>query len=142
MTYSIAPAPKLASQYEWDCALCGHETLARPIFLATPAGNVIAAGSGCAAVALYGDVARARKVRNEFDAVTYAARQRDEMIAERIARYTAALADFHAGEDSTPALISTRATYWATVRGAWNGEHRMTFPAFLAAVASDGDLVA
>jgi hypothetical protein len=56
-TYCIAPAPKLASQYEWDCALCGHETLARPVFLAGPAGNVFAAGTGCAAKALGLDAA-------------------------------------------------------------------------------------
>jgi hypothetical protein len=56
-TYRIAPAPKLASQYEWDCALCGHETLTRPVFLANPAGNVIAAGTGCAAKALGMDFA-------------------------------------------------------------------------------------
>lgn len=50
-TYRIAPAPKLASQYEWDCALCGHETLTRPVFIEGGAG-VIAAGTGCAAKAL------------------------------------------------------------------------------------------
>jgi hypothetical protein len=50
-TYRIASAPKLASQYEWDCALCGHETLTRPVFIEGGAG-VIAAGTGCAAKAL------------------------------------------------------------------------------------------
>lgn len=48
-TYHRVDAPRYASMIEHDCAECGHEALARPVFLATPAGATIAVGTGCAA---------------------------------------------------------------------------------------------
>lgn len=136
--YTITTAPKLASNYEWDCALCGHETLKRPVFLDNGAG-VIAAGAACAAQAIYGDRAKADKVRKAAEAAAYRAMADEAARIERRGRYSAALADF-AADDWTPELRSAQAAYRGTVRGPWAGEHRMTFPAFIAAVAESGTL--
>lgn len=140
--YRVVAPPKFAGLQEFDCQLCGYESLVRPVFLAGPAG-VIAAGAGCAAVALYGrcDAAAQHRVRLEFDAAAHQARVAEQLAAERAARYASALADFEADRAGySPALESCRSTYWSFVRGDWNGEHRMTFPAFLASVAAAGEL--
>lgn len=139
--YRLTAPPALSAFVEMDCALCGHESLAHPVWLLGPAG-VIAAGTGCAAVALYGDRAprSQRLVRNEAAALAIIEAAAAAQRAERMSRYATALAEFSAGVDYSPILQSCRTTYWGTVRGLWLGEHRMTFPAFLAAVAADGNL--
>jgi hypothetical protein len=120
-TYRIAPAPKLASQYEWDCALCGHETLARPVFLSGPAGVVFAAGTGCASVALYGrkDAHMMTKVRNAADAAAHVAKMNRRHHAERAAIYAAAIDAFFADDDAAPQLRSARLNYGAV--GGYSG---------------------
>jgi hypothetical protein len=47
-TYTICEAPKFAGFRIWNCAECGHEELARPVFLAIN-GQTISVGTGCAA---------------------------------------------------------------------------------------------
>lgn len=138
-TYRLAPPPPLASMYEWDCVLCGHETLAKPVFLAGASG-VIAAGTGCASVALYGrkDASTKTRVRNAAASLAIKAEREEEARQERRTRYAAALEAFRADVDYTPGLQSTRQAYAATVK-AWGG-HRMTFPAFLALVAETGEI--
>jgi hypothetical protein len=142
--YRLTDAPRHASMQAFDCALCGHPELGRPVFLATPDGNTIAAGSGCAAAAIYGrkDSRLARRVAADADAIAFRAAQAAEMAAERMGRYGRAADEFAAHLDGEPSadLTSTRQTYFATVRGAWGGEHRMTFPAFLAEVAASGEI--
>lgn len=143
-TYTIAAPPKGAMFTEYDCALCRHESLTRPVFLHSSSGGLIAAGSGCAAVALYGtrSAAAVTRVRKAFDAAAAAAADDEAGRVERQARYAAAAAEFAADRDAapSPALQSCRSTYWSYVRHTWAGEHRMTFPAFLAAVALEGRL--
>lgn len=118
---------------EWDCQICGHETLKKPVFISGPDGNVVAAGTRCAAIMVYGreDASAQTRVRNEFDALAYKAKQEEELRAERLSRYTKALQQFRSDQDGAPELISVRQTYWSTVRGVWGGEHRMKFPEFI-----------
>lgn len=66
--YHIVPPPKNAQFHEWDCQVCGHETLSQPVFLSDGLA-VIAAGTGCAARLLYGDARRARTVKKDAAAV-------------------------------------------------------------------------
>lgn len=141
MSYELVAPPKLSAFVEADCALCGHESLTRPVWLRGPAG-VIAAGTGCAAVALYGNRSprSQRLVRNEAEALAIIEAAAAAQRAERMTRYATALDEFRAGVDYSLILQSCRTTYWGTVRGLWNNEHRLTFPAFLAAVAADGIL--
>jgi len=131
--YTLADKPKNAELYEWDCLLCGHETLARPVFLAGPSG-VIAAGTGCAAKALYGsaDNVTRRKVRNAYDLIVFKSAQAEEMRVERMGRYGRALADLHAN-NWTPDLISAQRTYHNTTKS-------VGFFAFLETVATTGDI--
>lgn len=130
--YRLSRPPKFAQFQEWDCALCGHETLQRPVFLEGP-GGVIAAGTRCAAIALYGreDTSTQTRVRNDFDSLAYKAKQEDKMRVERAGRYAKALAAFHADNDASPELQSVRQTYWSLVRGPWGGTHKMKFPEFI-----------
>ncbi len=141
--YRIVPAPKHADMIEHDCALCEYERLRRPVFLAGPAG-IIAAGSGCAAVALYGrkDSRTVRLVITEADRVALVELQAAEQRAERSARYGRAVEAFAADDDASTDLISARRCYWSYVRHEWNGEHRIGFGAFLEGVAQTGELPA
>lgn len=135
-TYTIAPKPKYADMIEWDCVLCGHETLSRPVFLVGPTGSVIAAGTGCAAKALYGDsdnVTR-RKVRNAYDLVQHKADEAESLRLERVARYGRALADL-ASSNWTPDLISAQRTYH-------KGSKTHSFPEFIEIVATTGNIPA
>lgn len=135
-TYTIAPKPKHAEMREWDCILCGHETLAKPVFLVGPTGTVIAAGTGCAAKALYGDADNVtrRKVRNAYDLVQHKADEAESLRLERMGRYGRALADL-AADSWTADLRSTQRTYHGTSKA-------HTFPEFLAIVAETGEIPA
>lgn len=89
-TYRVVPPPRFAWMREWDCEICGCETLKRPVFLAG-VGGPVAAGTGCAARLL------GREPR-------YVTKQRDALLAEavrmaseleaRAARYEAALGEY------------------------------------------------
>jgi hypothetical protein len=46
--YEIADTPRHAGMYSYNCLECGHEDLARPVFLLAD-GHLIAVGTGCAA---------------------------------------------------------------------------------------------
>ena len=143
-TYRIVPAPKFSGMIDFDCAICEYETLKRPVFLVGPAG-VFAAGTGCAAKLLYGDdSARSKRlVTNAFESETIKARQADELIAERKARYTLALAEFTADKSGySPALESCRTTYWSCKRalGLDLEAAPLNFPEFMAAVAETGEI--
>jgi hypothetical protein len=135
--YRLTNAPRYAGMREWDCALCGHETLKRPVFLEGPEG-LVSAGTGCASVALYGrkDARLERKVRADFDAAETLARWAEEATEERKVRYSAALAAFQAGEDGAPALVTARKTY----HGGGSIQAHGPFPAWLARVAETGCL--
>lgn len=138
-TYRIAPRPTGPSVMglEWDCAFCNHEDLAHPVFL-TDGTRVISAGSGCAAVALYGrrDAATTRRVVAEFDHATFVAAQDEELRAERRERYTRAVEAFRADDDNTLFETNVRRTYFAL------GGHEVlgSFPGWLEFVAETGEL--
>lgn len=154
MTYRIVAAPKLASQYEFDCQVCEHESLKHPVFLEGPAGR-FAAGTGCAAKLLYGDdSARSKRlVRATFDTEMFKAKQAAELAAERQTRYTAALAAFQKGKEArangldvavdslgdVPALISARTTY-SNWRERFESTPPLNFPEFMAAIAETGEI--
>jgi hypothetical protein len=73
-TYRLADAPKLASQYEFDCHECGHETLTRPVFV-TCGNGPVAVGTGCAAKLLGLPVAEV--------AADHSARHLADLVADR-----------------------------------------------------------
>lgn len=133
MTYRLTTAPKHASLRVFTCAFCGHDELGAPVFLAGPHGT-IAAGSGCAAVALYGErtSATTRKVRNAADALAAAEVAAERERTERRAAYAEALATLEA--DGHSANLQTARRTYATLRPA------LTFPQFLAHIATTGDL--
>jgi hypothetical protein len=134
MTYRIAPAPKFASLYEWDCSRCGRREV-KPVFLNDGTGAK-AFGSGCAA-RLLGRPEAARKIRDEFDAVQRAADQAEEMRVERVARYGRAIAAFEADPNAeNPDLTSARQAYHSLGGFPQLG----TFPVWMAQVAETGEL--
>lgn len=133
-TYRIAPAPKFAALYEWDCSRCGRREV-KPVFLNDGTGAK-AYGSGCAA-RLLGRPEAARKIRVEFDAVQRAAEQAEEMRVERTERYGRALKSFELDPNvETPELLSARRTYHQSGGFPVLG----TFPAWMARVAETGEL--
>lgn len=136
-TYRIAPAPKFAGQRDWTCVECGHEALKRPVFL-TDGQTLIAVGTGCAAVLLFGrkDDQTIRQVRRDADAAQAAETAAEALRAERRARYTIALAAWTADDAGAPEVRSAVQTYRRYGGAAVLG----TFPEFLARVAETGDL--
>lgn len=120
MTYRLAPAPRFADARAWDCALCSHRDLVRPVFLTGPDG-LIAVGSGCAIRALVPDDTRPvtdadrRILYLDAGTLTRVARAEEDARTERRARYAQALREFadvpNGGPDEAPALASARTTY-------------------------------
>lgn len=139
--WAQCPAPPRAGMILWDCHVCGAFELARPVFL-TNGSTVIATGSGCAAVLVYGEAtARTRRlVTTEAATIEFRAAQDAAAAVERRTAYTAALAAFRIGLEAQPELVRARQTYWSTVRHAWDGKHALTFPAFIAEVAATGEI--
>lgn len=134
-TYRIAPAPKFAQFSSWDCSRCGRSEV-KPVFLSGPDG-IAPYGTGCAAKLL--GYAKVDRVRTEFNAIQAAEDAREEMLAERKARYTKALAQFRSGiedEVSAPELASCRKTYWQSGGSEVLGK----FPEWMARVAETGSL--
>lgn len=146
MTYRLAPAPRFADARSWDCALCEHRDLVRPVFLTGPDG-LIAVGSGCALNALAPHRGRVpsdadrRTLYLDADRLTREARAIEDIRTERRARYAQALLEFDAvpngGPDEAPALASCRTTYHQAGGFPTLG---ILFPCFLLAVALTGVL--
>lgn len=137
-TYKIAAAPRFAGMREWDCEICGHETLKRPVFLHSPETGLIAAGTGCASVALFGrrEAHLLREVRRDFDAITRAEVQADELRVDRRQRYSTAAAAFAVRDDGDVHLQAARRTYHDL-----GGSKKLgLFPTWIAHVAATGDL--
>lgn len=135
-TWKIAPAPRFAGMMEWDCHFCGHENLAKPVFLTRDGGAVVAAGTGCAAEALgitrYQVAAKADALAAEAAAAEALRRQ----IAQNKARALEAYEADPNGDD--PYLTAARQDFR---RG--GGFARLgKFSAWLAAVAETGNLEA
>jgi hypothetical protein len=131
-TYEVTSAPKHADFHAHDCLVCGHSELSKPVWLKSSTGTVFAAGSGCAAKALYGnDLASSRtKARNAYAEVQHAADIAEQVRTERMERFSRALADFNA-DNWTADLISAQRAYHAAKPG-------VTFPEFIAEVAAAG----
>jgi hypothetical protein len=88
-TLAIIDPPRFFEMREWDCQVCGRETLKHPVFLSD--GTV--AGTGCAARLLGLDQETVVRLRDERAAVV---RHDASVDAERAARYAAALTDYRA----------------------------------------------
>lgn len=135
-TWKIAPAPRFAGMKEWDCYFCGHENLAKPVFLTRDGRAVVAAGTGCAAEAL--GITR-RQVVAEAEALVAEAEAAEALrrqVAENKAR---ALAAFEADPNSDDPYLAAARQDFARLGGfARLGK----FSAWLAAVAETGDLEA
>jgi hypothetical protein len=89
MTLTVVNPPRFFDMREWDCQVCGRETLKHPVFLSD--GTV--AGTGCAARLLGLRQETVVRLRDERIAVV---QHETSVDAERAARYAAALADYHA----------------------------------------------
>lgn len=126
---------------EWSCAFCGHQHLGRPVFVSN-GGNPVAAGSGCAAIAVYGETAgphRAADVKRRSDDLAYEVKVEEQLREERKENYQAAAADL-AADRETPYVQQSRKTYHSIVRTRWGGQNKMTYPDFVKYVAETGDL--
>lgn len=133
-TYEVTAAPKNADMYAHDCLICGHSELSKPVWLRSSTGTVFAAGSGCAAKALFGNdlPKNVTKARNAYAQAQYEAEQAEQARTERMERFSRALADFEA-DAWTADLISAQRAYHATKPG-------VTFPEFIAQVAATGTM--
>jgi len=135
-TWKIAPAPRFAGMKEWDCHFCGHENLAKPVFLTRDGRAVVAAGTGCAAEAL--GITR-RQVVAEAEALVAEAEAAEALRRQVAANKARALEAFEAdpnGDD--PYLLAARQDYRRLGGFARLGKFRT----WLAAVAETGDLEA
>ena len=126
-TYTVTSRPKGLAFVDFDCAICQHETLKRPIFLAGPSG-VIAAGTGCAAELVYGTRTATTKVRNAADGAEVAATNNRRHQAERANHYAKAIDAFFNGDDVNPDLNGARRDY--SVSGGYTGTRR-AFPVWM-----------
>ena len=136
-TYRIVPAPKFAGMKTWDCSRCGRVEV-RPVFL-SDGGAALPFGSGCAARMLGRPEGDARRVRVEADAADRAEAARVELAAARAAAYAEVAEALAATPDAPhPFEAETRRTFHAL--GGFDALG--PFPAWVARVASTGDLAA
>ncbi|MHB1772055.1 MAG: hypothetical protein ACYCST_09980 [Acidimicrobiales bacterium] len=94
----IVPPPRYAWLRVWDCQICGHESLAHPVFIEAD-GERVAAGSGCAARLLSGPSASSsatRRVAERARVLEAESLARARVDEERCGRYEAALAEYAA----------------------------------------------
>jgi hypothetical protein len=126
MAPSIVAPPASARWSSFDCQCCGHPELGAPVFVQLDGGQVIAAGSGCAARLVFGErTARTtREARKVATAAEAAAKSRRELAAVRLASKRCALEAWQAGRHDEPALLMQRRTWLATTPNLLRGEPR------------------
>lgn len=122
-----------------ECGCCTRAGLLHIVKLRHASGSVVWMGTGCAAVALYGDRKATTKVAKAISATEHAAKVAEDLRTERQARYAGALAAFTAGDDAAVLASGTRKTYHSVGCRKVTG---LTFPEFLAEVAASGELPA
>jgi hypothetical protein len=133
--YRIAPAPKHSGLVEWDCAICHHESLTRPVFIDNGSG-VIAAGSGCAARALglvpANHVGRLpAKVTNAMESEGRRLVVEAALVEERMESATRALDAFDCNRDADEDLARWRRNF-ISAKKFGNCQHVLLRPYLLA----------
>lgn len=137
-TAAMTPAERLGNRPD-ECGCCNRAGLLHIVKLRHISGATVWMGTGCAAVALYGDRKATTKVAKAISATEYAAKVAAELKAERQARYSVALAAFHVDDFDGLAATGARKTYHSVGCRKVTG---LTFPEFLAEVARTGELPA
>lgn len=134
-TYELTVAPKHADFHAYNCLICGHEELTKPIWLRSSTGTVFAAGATCAAKALFGDdtTRNRNKVRTASTILQHKADEEEAMRAERSERFTRALDAFHSDDWANADLRSAQKAFHAT-------KPTVDFPTYMAQVAETGNL--
>lgn len=133
-TYAVAAAPRHSSMREHSCILCGHESLTRPVWLRSPEGNVVPAGTGCALKALYGE--STPTTRRRLQVAQGAAMGAAAVAAEWQSIASVALAELDRGLDYSEAIQSMRRTFHGRGGAAVLG----SFRGYVAHVAEAGSL--
>lgn len=104
--WHIVDPPKYASMQEWDCQVCGRETLKHPVFLSDGSGR-ICAGTGCAAELLGYSQMNKKNIERERDRRANEVVSRTTNNEARIVRYKTASSEWDDFKSTPASTLST-----------------------------------